>query len=88
MINAHKASKDHYGGETMPDGMKDCNSCGWYGKEGNFKYGLCPSCAPWDEEMDNFNHRDYDESENEYQAYLEMEAWEDENRKFMENTNE
>lgn len=79
MINSHKASKDYYGGEVMPEGMKDCNSCGWYGKEGNFKYGLCGSCAPWDEDEDNFDYEAYNQSEREYEHYLEMEAWCNEN---------
>lgn len=88
MVNSYKASKDYYGGETMPEGMKDCNSCGWYGKEENFKYGLCISCAPWDEDEDNFDYEAYDKSEREYQDYLEMEAWYEDNKQFLGDSDE
>jgi len=79
MIDAHKASKDYYGGEVMPEGMKDCNSCGWYGKAEYFKYGLCGSCAPWDEDEDKFVYEEYNETQREYEHNLEMEAWYEEN---------
>lgn len=45
MINAHKRNKDYYGGETMPEGTQDCNSCGWHGLTKYFRYGLCNSCG-------------------------------------------
>lgn len=58
MVNAHARNKEYYGGETMPEGMRDCNSCGWYGKEEYFRYGLCSCCGEcewWqsDEEQDD-----------------------------------
>ena len=56
-INAHKRDKDYYGGETMPEGMRDCNSCGWYGEEKYFAYGLCSSCGPDDSEDDFYESR-------------------------------
>lgn len=52
----HKASKDYYGGETMPEGVEDCNCCGWTSKEENFRYGLCSFCGEpewWEEDEDS-----------------------------------
>lgn len=65
MINAHQRNKDYYGGETMPEGTKDCSSCGWHGKEEQFKYGLCLSCAPDDEEEERYRRMRYDNEEEE-----------------------
>lgn len=45
MVNAHKRNKEYYGGEVMPEGTADCNSCGWHSTKNNFKYGLCNSCG-------------------------------------------
>lgn len=71
MINAHKANKDYYGGETMPEGMRDCNSCGWYDKESNFKYGLCSSCGVDDNE-DEIDYGFSEQEDKEYEEYLRM----------------
>lgn len=59
MINAHAANKAKYGGETMPEGMEDCSSCGWYGKESHFTYGLCPACAPDEDKKPLWHDEDY-----------------------------
>ena len=61
-ILPHGASKLAYGGESMPEGMDDCNSCGFYAKESYFYDGLCSSCGPCEEMDTKYNDDIRDET--------------------------